>query len=605
MASACVPATGAGGPSSPAEEFLEACIEDNVDAVRRSLEAKRGAAWVITAEDVSAAVERVVQQVHVEALSPLLRLGDARAISVTHRMALARTAVLHGRSRATMYLMHAAPPGGGLSRDDMWSLYMDASAWGHAPVLNMCEVYRPITHGEDAHVERCALEAARARHPDVIGFWLRCVRRMQASDDAARRTLGARIAARIFHEACKGGCIYMLDEFQMHPVEIGEGPDDLDRGFAYACEYGHLETSDYVLDCLLWTASTHYVAENVTDGVSEPLDDPLTLEPRDDASLPLDEQRRATRRIPEYAFAMACHNGHVPVAMNLLRKFPPNRVRMPEVGVEALIRASDRGHAGIVRLLLALDGDDFVDADARQGAALDRACAGGHLEVVRALCEAIDAGRTPRVDVNGREGAPLQWAVQGKHLHVVQYLLALKGGEAVHADARDNAALKIACSDGDLDIVRVLLDRVLGDVRDQVHVASFLPHVYQACDYGHDAVVELLLTCLCLTPQHASTVIVECMWGVCCEGHASVAALLMDLEYVPTQDVADAIFDSFKLAHKNGDSETAGEMLGAVRELQRGAFATQAPEIVQAIAAYDDDDSDDSDGDDGTESVDF
>lgn len=587
-----MPATLGPRARTAAEYFLYMCRAGFVHNIRDALFATQGGAFIITADDVAAAVQQVARAGDVHVLNFLLHLDDARAIPISKRVALAREALLHGRQGVAIRLVHDFPPGAALSTSRLWYLYMDACVWGRTDFLVHCTSLRPLTFADDTNVVSCALEAARGQHVTTTRVWMPHLLEMWHSSRPERRVRARRAVSDLYREACLAGLPGILALLPQAHANICMEAGGMDEGLALACERGHLSTAKYLLEHPHWSVSTHHVGGDDGTTLAEPRLDPLTFERRDDSALPPDEQMQDERPVREYAFVMACQNGHLPVVESLLSV--PNvqqRPRIHEVGVDALVRSSSEGRNGVVRTLLALDGDFFIRADARQGAALDHACAEGHLEVVRALCEARDADGNRRVDVNGREGAPLQWAARNGHLPVVQYLLVLDDGAAAHADGANYGALQVACIEGHLHIAEALLGHFLRAAHERPSVQPYLPALYDACARGHGAIVRLMLTRLNPDPHGAAAIIQHCLEAACEQNAVDIVVMFMSLVYANTQGVALAVFRGLVAATRSGNVTAVDTLLPIAEQLQAGPYRTSMPAVLEILAQHDDVDS--------------
>jgi len=92
------------------------------------------------------------------------------------------------------------------------------------------------------------------------------------------------------------------------------------------------------------------------------------------------------------------------------------------------VAACEEGSLPLVRELLTLSGERFVDVHAGVEFALDWACWRGHVNMVRELL-ALSGDR--RVDVQAGNECGVGWACEGGHLDVVRELLALTGDRLI------------------------------------------------------------------------------------------------------------------------------------------------------------------------------
>ena len=122
-------------------------------------------------------------------------------------------------------------------------------------------------------------------------------------------------------------------------------------------------------------------------------------------------------------FGWAVKNGELPL-MQWLCELPLTRyeVRMCDCYVEMV---AEHGHLDIVQRLLNLH-TDRVQLHAAQCAGIRGAVFGGHLHVIKFLCQELPPER--RADVftrGGYDGAPLMTAVRMGHLDVLQYMFQM------------------------------------------------------------------------------------------------------------------------------------------------------------------------------------
>ena len=162
--------------------------------------------------------------------------------------------------------------------------------------------------------------------------------------------------------------------------------------------------------------------------------------------------------------------------------------------------ATAGGHLHVVRYLCELPADRGVDPADRNNQAIRLAVSGGHLDVVRYLCELpADRGVDPATDDNRAFGE----AAERGDLGVIRYLCELPADRGVDpADRHVWAAIQRAAALGHLDVVRYLCDvpadrgtgeyiafYCLVDFNHFPSVARYLYQVYFASDvppsFGH------------------------------------------------------------------------------------------------------------------------
>jgi cytohesin len=129
----------------------------------------------------------------------------------------------------------------------------------------------------------------------------------------------------------------------------------------------------------------------------------------------------------------ACHEGDAEEVERLLNSWPAVDVNEAPVGISPLQIASQKGHAGVVKVLLA-KGVDVDAVDDRRATALHCAAAFGRTEVVEELL--ANKAKVNVVDEDG--SAPLHRAAFGGHLEIVRSLLS----HGADADLRDKEGLR-------------------------------------------------------------------------------------------------------------------------------------------------------------------
>ena len=110
---------------------------------------------------------------------------------------------------------------------------------------------------------------------------------------------------------------------------------------------------------------------------------------------------------------------------------PKARYYEPDAMDKLFQRACANGRLDVVRELLALQGDRFINVHAGNEISFQWACMYGHLNVVRELL-ALQGDRA--VDVHAQDEFACRWALEQGHLLVVRELLALEGARAPDPD---------------------------------------------------------------------------------------------------------------------------------------------------------------------------
>ena len=125
----------------------------------------------------------------------------------------------------------------------------------------------------------------------------------------------------------------------------------------------------------------------------------------------------------------------------------------PRRGYTPLFMACQKGHEGVVRLLLAHAATDVNQARTDVGATpLYMACQNGHEEVVRLLVEEANAEVNK---VNGKNQTPINIAAYAGHLGVVRFLLS-KGADCTIKDQWGDTPLASARAEGHAEVAALL-----------------------------------------------------------------------------------------------------------------------------------------------------
>ncbi|KAH8810369.1 ankyrin repeat-containing domain protein [Flagelloscypha sp. PMI_526] len=211
-----------------------------------------------------------------------------------------------------------------------------------------------------------------------------------------------------------------------------------------------------------------------------------------------------------------------------------------DAGRSPLSWACEKGHLGIVTLLLGRDDVEINSQDDNGQSPLLWACKNGHLHIVQLLVR-NDVNVSSR-DNNGQ--SPFLWACKTGHLNVVQHLLLAR--DDVDVDSQDNSGrspLSWACGGGYRDVVRLLLSTslffaiffgiprklLLGhsgiDVNSQDNKGR--PPLSLACLGGRVDVVRLLLEHKNLKVNSRDSGGLSPLTWACLWGHCDVVRLLL------------------------------------------------------------------------------
>jgi len=140
----------------------------------------------------------------------------------------------------------------------------------------------------------------------------------------------------------------------------------------------------------------------------------------------------------EGAFRGACENGHLGVVRELLALEGDRRINVNVQIDRTFDRVCANGHLSVLQELLALGGDRRIDVE-DPDAGFCRACNRGHLPIVRELLQIPDeSGESYWIDVHwGQENGVVTACVNG-HLLVMRELLALEGERRVDVHAEND-----------------------------------------------------------------------------------------------------------------------------------------------------------------------
>jgi ankyrin repeat protein len=182
----------------------------------------------------------------------------------------------------------------------------------------------------------------------------------------------------------------------------------------------------------------------------------------------------------------AASEGHLQVVKYLVEEAGADDNRTHEDIWTPLMAAADKGQDAVVAYLL---GRPDTKIDAKDGdayTALDLACRGRHVEVVKLL---VAAGARREAEASG-EWRALGSAARGGSLQIVKYLVEEVGVDERLADPTGWTPLIHAAEGGHADIVAYLLDRRGTDIDAEAERLTALKYAFEG---GHLEVAKLLV----------------------------------------------------------------------------------------------------------------
>jgi ankyrin repeat protein len=187
--------------------------------------------------------------------------------------------------------------------------------------------------------------------------------------------------------------------------------------------------------------------------------------------------------------SVAAEHGQLGVMRLLVRGGANINAPVQDLGRTALHYAAEEGHGEMVAFLLekgaqaSIRDDDSVTP-------LMLACENGHVGVVRMLVTHTGA---QGLEVRDRDGkTALRCAAEGGHGEVVAFLLG-KGAQASTRDDENVTPLMMACDNGHLDVIRMLVQHTGGERLDARDEKNDWTALHGAAFYGHEKVVRFLL----------------------------------------------------------------------------------------------------------------
>lgn len=226
----------------------------------------------------------------------------------------------------------------------------------------------------------------------------------------------------------------------------------------------------------------HHVPQSTGDVASTSVLSPASWYP----PIEVDSQTDSNH---DTALTVACSNGHEDLVQLLLNRGPDVEHR-DKKGFTSLMLAATAGHAKIVEILLNKHADLEAQSERTKDTALSLACSSGRYEVVEILLargankehrnvsdytplslaasggyvQIIKLLLTHGAEINSRTGSklgisPLMLAAMNGHAATVKLLLDMGSDINAQIETNRNTALTLACFQGRVDVVSLLLDR--------------------------------------------------------------------------------------------------------------------------------------------------
>lgn len=217
--------------------------------------------------------------------------------------------------------------------------------------------------------------------------------------------------------------------------------------------------------------------------------------------------------------------------------------------------ACSRENWGHVRHILSLTRSDAVEAHAR---VFHFACSHGEAMVVWALLHICGTTRSMVQRVGVQRG--FEAACKGGHYEVVEELLELRGDQAVVVGTSPTGALGVACANGHVEVVRLLMARgqLQGSERDII---------VRVCSWGS---APLLQAITAHNWDHRGAVwlaaIDDGLLAATVGGHSEVVReLLRMIKHSGTTQARDAVRECFEAACRAGHAGVVSELLNIMR----------------------------------------
>ena len=168
--------------------------------------------------------------------------------------------------------------------------------------------------------------------------------------------------------------------------------------------------------------------------------------------VPVSHSRPSEITVDESTLRSAVNSGDLSVVKQCLESGLPANLRDSK-GISVLMLAAEKGLREIAEALLSLGADPNI-ADDYDDVPLNRAAAGGHVEIVRLLAEHGALVHSPSIGIT-----PLLTAAGQGHLAVVQYLVEEQKVPVDGMSRHLGSPLQAAACEGHLDVVRYLLNK--------------------------------------------------------------------------------------------------------------------------------------------------
>lgn len=164
----------------------------------------------------------------------------------------------------------------------------------------------------------------------------------------------------------------------------------------------------------------------------------------------------------ERVFILACENGDIgAVKLSLDDQNINYRYNYEIAFICACLgehTSQDAGRSSarlkIVKLLLSLTGDKYINVHAGNEYAFRVACKNGHTDIVKLLLS-LEGDRY--INVHVMNELPFRWACQYERVEVMKLLLSLKDDRYINVHANNDQALIWACDKQKIHSVKVLL----------------------------------------------------------------------------------------------------------------------------------------------------